>query len=55
MKIQDLINMCQARIVYLSQLRASAVHLGDISQVDRIDADIASTQDTLNQLRQLVE
>jgi hypothetical protein len=50
MKIQDLINMCQARIAYLSQVRASAVHLGDISQVDRADTEIASTQDTLNRL-----
>jgi hypothetical protein len=53
MKIQDLISMCQARISYLSQVRASAVHLGDISQVDRVDAEIASTQDTLNRLLML--
>jgi hypothetical protein len=50
MTINDLINMCKARLVYLSQLRASAVSLGDINQVDKIDSEISSTQDTLNQL-----
>lgn len=50
MTINDLINMCKARLVYLSQLRSSAESLGDIKQVERIDADIASTQETLNQL-----
>lgn len=50
MTINDLINMCRTRLVYLSQLRASAESLGDIKQVEKIDADIAATQETLNQL-----
>lgn len=53
MTINDLINMCRTRLIYLSQLRTSAVDLGDIKQVERTDADIASTQETLNQLLML--
>jgi hypothetical protein len=45
-----LITMCRARLVQLSQLRASAVSLGDADQVARIDAQIAETQETLNKL-----
>jgi hypothetical protein len=50
MTILDLISMCKKRLDYLSHLRASAVHLGDINQVEKTDSDIAATQETLNQL-----
>lgn len=50
MSVSELIHMMNRRIAYLSQLRSSAVDLGDIDQVGRIDAEIASTQETLNKL-----
>jgi hypothetical protein len=50
MTLDDLIQMCRARLVQLSQLRASAVALGDADQVSSIDAHTAETQTTLNQL-----
>lgn len=50
MSVPELIDMMNRRLAYLSQLRASAVALGDVAQVDKIDAEIASTQETLNKL-----
>jgi hypothetical protein len=50
MTIDELVGMCRARLANLSQLRSSAVKLGDADQVARIDALIDETQTTLNKL-----
>lgn len=50
MSIAELIEMMNRRLVYLSQLRTSAISLGDVDQADKVDAEIASTQETLNKL-----
>lgn len=50
MTLDDLIAMCRARLVNLSQLRNSAVVLGDIEQVQKIDAEADETKTTLNRL-----
>jgi len=42
--------MLRRRLGYLSQLRKSAVALGDLAQVDRIDADSAEIQTAINKL-----
>ena len=51
MTIQEIIAMCERRIVYLESVKGSALALGDIAQVDAIDEDIATTQATLNTLK----
>jgi hypothetical protein len=53
MSISELIEQARLRLVYLSSLRASAAALGDTAQVDRIDAQSAETQTTLNKLLQI--
>jgi len=53
MNIPELKAMLQRRIVYLAQLRNSAVAIGDIAQIDKIDTELAETQATLNQLETL--
>lgn len=53
MTTEQLIAMAQARVAYLSQLRSSAMAIGDVAQVAAVDADIAATQITLNQLLSL--
>jgi len=53
MTIEQLISMAQARVAYLSQLRSSALAIGDVIQATAVDADIATTQATLNQLLSL--
>lgn len=55
MSVSELIQMCERRISHLNQVRASALALGDIAQVARIDGEINDTQTTLNQLRSLLE
>lgn len=53
MTIDQLIAMAQARVAYLSQLRSSALAIGDLAQAASVDAEIATTQVTLNQLLSL--
>lgn len=53
MTIDQLIAMAQARVAYLSQLRSSALAIGDLAQAAAVDLDIATTQVTLNQLLSL--
>ena len=50
MNITNLIDMCRAQLVNLSTLRTSAEKLGDIDQLMSIDAKMAETQQTLNEL-----
>jgi hypothetical protein len=50
MTIEQLVAMCKSRLANLSQLRSSAVALGDADQVARIDGQIDETQTTLNKL-----
>jgi hypothetical protein len=51
MSISELIAALERRISYLGSLRTSASAIGDIKQVDAIDAEIAEVQTTLNKLR----
>jgi len=53
MSIEDLIRLMEARLAALNAARASAAAVGDLAQVTRIDADVAQTQTTLDQLRTL--
>ena len=54
MNIALLIEMAKARLAHLSQLRESAVRVGDVQLVLQGDADIAETQKTLEQLQSLI-
>lgn len=47
MTINDLIRLCQARIVNLSSLRTAAEQLGDVDRVANLDNEIGQTQSTL--------
>lgn len=47
MTINDLIRLCQARIVNLSSLRTAAEQLGDVDRVATLDNEIGQTQSTL--------
>ena len=54
MTLEFLIDMCEKRLNHLTVQRASASEIGDISQIERIDAEITTTQTTLNQLNSLI-
>jgi hypothetical protein len=51
MSIADLIDLLSRRLVNLSQARAAAADLGDVSRIDSLDAEIAETETTLGALR----
>jgi hypothetical protein len=54
MSISELIELCERRLIYLGQLRSSAFALGDISQIESIDSQMAKTTETRNLLLTLV-
>ena len=53
MSLEDLIRLMEARLAALNSARASAANVGDLNEVLRLDADISTTQITLDQLRTL--
>jgi hypothetical protein len=53
MTITQLIALASNRLAMLNNARATAVALGHIDRLYVLDADIAETQTTLNQLRSL--
>ena len=53
MTVAQLITLAANRLAALNTARATAVGLGTIAVLDALDADIAETQATLNQLRSL--
>lgn len=54
MSLAELIQLVQNKLSALNSARASAASVGDINQVILLDAQIAETQLTLDQLKTLV-
>ena len=54
MTILELIELCERRLVYLGHLRSSAAALGDLTQIELIDSQVAKTMETKNLLSTLV-
>ena len=53
MTIEEIIQMTENRLAFLQQHRQYAFGRGDMSAVTDFDADILTTQGTLDQLRSL--
>ena len=53
MSIADLIQLVSYKLSALNSARASAVSIGDLTQVVSLDAQISQTQLTLDQLKTL--
>lgn len=53
MKVSTIKEMLARRITHLSALKTSAESIGDISRVEALEAEIAETQNTLDQLATL--
>jgi hypothetical protein len=53
MTLSDLITIMTNRLASLNGARGSAVSVGDLVQVAKLDAEIVETQQTLDQLRSL--
>jgi hypothetical protein len=54
MTIQDLIDLCEKRIVCLQSLKQSSIAIGDINGVIAWDQQLATITITLNALRSLL-
>lgn len=53
MTVNDIVRIVSNRLEALRSQRVLAAHVGDLEQVARLDADIAQTQVTLDQVRAL--
>jgi len=51
MTINDLINYCETRLEFLKTLKISYIQLGEYDMVNKIDAQILETENTLVQLK----
>jgi hypothetical protein len=51
MSIPELISILQRRLAYLDILRKQAVPVGDLEQIDRIDAEVFEIQIAINKLQ----
>lgn len=54
MSLADLISLLNNRLSHAANQRASAFQRGDVVAVAALDADMASTQATLDQLQSLL-
>ena len=53
MTINDLLRLARARLAHLNGQRADAAAVGDTAAIERLDAEIAATQDTVDKLLSL--
>lgn len=53
MTITDLIKLASNKLTMLNNARATAVTLGDVDAITKIDTSIAETQSTLDKLHTL--
>ena len=53
MTVEQLIKMLKSRIEFLGRLRETAVQQGDITRVNELDVEKATTQETLTKLLSL--
>ena len=54
MNLEDIIKLLENRLTYHSQQRDAAFNRGDLKSMQLYDEDIASTQQTLDQIRGLM-
>jgi hypothetical protein len=54
MNIQELLFLCENRLSYLNSQLATAIALGDVQQIVRIEAEIETTAATIQKLKSLL-
>jgi len=55
MKLDYLLTIMQNRILTLTEARKAAVTSGDIERVAQLDADLLTTEDTVEKIKTLLE
>jgi hypothetical protein len=51
MKIEQLLQLAQAKLANLSSQLTSATQLGDVAQIERLTGEITDTEHTIEQLK----
>lgn len=54
MSLEDLIRLLEARLAALNGAVATASSVGDLSRIGQLDAEVLTTQDTLDRVRSLL-
>jgi hypothetical protein len=55
MTVQELLVIMQNRLLTLNEARKSAINLGDLEQVNRIDGDLITTYATVEKIQKATE
>jgi hypothetical protein len=55
MKLDYLLTIMQNRILTLTEARKAAVTSGDIERVAQLDADLLTTEDTVEKIKNLLQ
>lgn len=55
MTLQELLVIMQNRLLTLNEARKSAINLGDLEQVNRIDGDLITTCATVEKIQKTIE
>jgi hypothetical protein len=54
MKLDEVMKILENRVLTLTQARQGAVNSGDLNQVNLIDADLLSTTNTIEHLKNIL-
>lgn len=55
MKLDYLLSIMQNRILTLTEARKAAVTSGDIERVDQLDSDLLTTENTVEQIKSILQ
>jgi hypothetical protein len=55
MKLDYLLSIMQNRVLTLTEARKAAVTSGDIERIDQIDADLLTTENTVEQIKRALQ
>jgi hypothetical protein len=54
MRLEDLVRLLESRLAALNGAVATATSLGDLSRISELEAQVLTTQDTLDRVRTLL-
>ena len=55
MKLDYLLSIMQNRVLSLTEARKAAVTSGDIERVEQLDRDLLTTEDTVEQIKRILQ
>ncbi len=55
MKLDHILSIMQNRILTLTEARKTAVTAGDIERIEQLDGDILTTENTVEQIKSMLQ